>query len=201
MSGGSIPPRGTTNNNETMNRIEELIGETILQDSKPIEIAGLGTLQVAHPSVATLIEASKIISRLPVMPSIRGKEETALVFTLAHARDCAILGDVAAVLLLGKKGISRRVDNRSRTKSWKNNRLFDFFHRKVFLRTLLAQALLEECTPEQLQNIIVECLGLQQVGFFLNIITTLNEANVLRQTRNVTTVSGQSSTAPPKTSV
>ena len=183
-----------------MNRIEELIGETILQDSKPVEIAGVGTLQVAHPSVATLIEASKVISRLPIMPSIRGKEEQALVFTLAHARDCAILGDVAAVLLLGKKGINRKVDNCSRAKSWKNNRLFRLFRRKVLLRDLLAQALLEDCTPQQLQGIIIECLGMQQVAFFLHIITSLNEANVLRQTRSETTASGQSSTVLPRTS-
>ena len=174
-----------------MNRIEELIGETILQDSKPVEIKGVGTLTVAHPSVATLIEVSKTIGRLPVMPSIRGREQEALPFTLAHARDCAIIGDVVAVLLLGKKGISRKVDNCSRAKSWKNNRFFRLFRKKVLLRTVLAQALLEEYTPEQLQAIIVECLGMQQVAFFLNIITSLNDANVLRQTRSETTASGR----------
>lgn len=174
-----------------MGRIENLIGETILQDTKPVEIKGVGTLQVAHPSVATLIEASKAIGNLPVMPSLRGKEEQALVFTLAHARDCAVLGDVAAVLLLGKKGISRRAEIVSRTKSWKNNWLFRHFRRRPLLRTVLAEALLEEYTPEQLQAIIVQCLGLQQVAFFLSITTTLNDANLLRKTTSETTASGQ----------
>jgi len=118
-----------------MSRIETLIGEAILQDAQPVEIKGVGTLQVAHPSTATIIEVSKTIGNLPQLPTIRGKEEQAL--------------------------------------------------------QLLATALLEEYTPEQLEEIITTCLGLQQIGFFLNITTTLNEANLLRQTKNGTTASGQ----------
>lgn len=174
-----------------MKRIEELIGETILQDAQPLEVEGVGTLQVAHPSVATIIEASKSIGNLPVFPSIRGKEDTALTYVLAHARDCAVLGDVAAVLILGKKGISRRIKKPLSANSRKNNRFFSFFRRKVSLRKLLADVLLEDYTPEQLQNIVTSCLGMQQIGFFLNITTSLNEANLLRQTKSETTASGQ----------
>lgn len=174
-----------------MNRIETLIGEAILQDAQPLEIEGVGTLQVAHPSVATLIEASKSIGDLPVLPSIRGHEDTALAYVMAHARDCAVLGDVAAVLILGKKGINRRIKKALPAKSWKNNRLFNFFRSKVSLRKVLANVLLEDYTPKQLQNIITSCLGMQEIGFFLNITISLNEANLLRQTTSVTTASGQ----------
>lgn len=165
-------------------RIEELIGEAILQDSKPVNIEGVGTIQMANPSTATLIEVSKSVGQLPIMPALRGNEGKALIYVLAHARDCGVLGDLAAVLLLGKKGIRRKVKKPSRANSWKNNWLFNMFSRKVLLRSLLAEALLEEYTPEQLQNIITECLGLQQIAFFLNITTSLNEANLLRQTKS-----------------
>lgn len=174
-----------------MNRIETLIGEAILQDAQPLEIEGVGTLQVAHPSVATLIEASKSIGDLPVLPSIRGQEDKALTYVLAHARDCSVLGDVAAVLILGKKGINRRIKRPFSTKSWKNNRVFRLFRRKVSLRKVLADALLEDFTPKQLQTIVTSCLGMQEIGFFLNITISLNDANLLRQTKNETTASGQ----------
>jgi len=174
-----------------MSRIETLIGEAILQDAQPVEIKGVGTLQVAHPSTATIIEVSKTIGNLPQLPTIRGKEEQALQYVLAHARDCGVIGDLAAVLILGKKGIRRRIKKPLSANSWKNNCIFRFFSRKVYVRSLLATALLEEYTPEQLEEIITTCLGLQQIGFFLNITTTLNEANLLRQTKNGTTASGQ----------
>lgn len=186
-------PSHKTNNKDVkiMNRIETLIGEAILQDAQPLEIEGVGTLQVAHPSVATLIEASKSIGDLPVLPSIRGQEDTALAYVMAHARDCAVLGDVAAVLILGKKGINRRIKKALPAKSWKNNRFFNLFRRKVSLREVLANVLLEDYTPKQLQNIITSCLGMQEIGFFLNITISLNEANLLRQTTSATTASGQ----------
>lgn len=174
-----------------MKRIEELIGEAILQDTQPLEVEGVGTLQVAHPSTATLIEASKAIGKLPILPSLRGKEGKALTYALANARDCDVLGDVAAVLIIGKKCINLRIKKPLSPNSWKNNRFFRFFQRSVSLRKVIADALLEDYTPEQLQNIVTSCLGMQQIGFFLNTITSLNEANLLRQTKSETTAFGQ----------
>lgn len=173
-----------------MGRIEELIGETILQDAKTVKVKGVGTIQVASPSVATLIEASKVIGRLPDIPSLRDSEERGLAFTLAYARDCAILGEIAAVLMLGKKFINRKAEIASRAKSWKNNWPFKYFVRRPLLREVLAEALLEEYDAGQLQEIIVECLGLQKIAFFLSTITSLSDANLLRKTRSGTTASG-----------
>ena len=134
---------------------------------------------VSRPSAATIIEVSKYIATLPLAPFIEGKHEV-LTYVLAYAKDCEAIGHIAATLILGKKeyhhhkrscyqtflraiqeGETVEVDNRSR----------------------LAKELLEECTNEELLSLITSTLEMQHIAFFFRIIISLNEANILRKTK------------------
>lgn len=177
-------------------KIQALIADTILQDDTvEVNIKTIGTIRIAHPSTATLIHASKLIGKLPQMPRLSSDSE-ALYYTLAHAANCNVLGDIAALLLLGRNNFNKKVciysKPQPRTKWGKALRWFEkWTKKKVYLRTIIAKRLLEDFTPEQLHHIIGDCLGNQGIGFFLSTIISLNEANLLKQTTNSTTASGQ----------
>ena len=152
-----------------MNRIEQLIGEAILQDTKEIVVAGQ-TYHIGKPSVATVIEASKYISRLPAIPAFK-EESDRLTFVLSYAKDCELIGDIAALLLLGKK-------NMTTTKEF-----LGIPYKKIDNIARLSSYLLEDFSTEELSLIIAESIGMQRIGFFLTTITILNEANLLKRTK------------------
>lgn len=160
------------------NSVERIIGESILQDKKEVKI-GNKTFHIGKPSPATIIEVSKYIGTLPVVPTLTTDEE-ALTYVLAYARDCGCIGEIASILVLGKKNL------------FTVKKLFGVIpYRKIDNVKRLAPALLEDLSNEEFEQLIAEALGNQRIGFFLNIITTLNGANLLRKTKIETTVSGQ----------
>lgn len=158
--------------------IESIIAGSILQEPKEVKV-GDKTFLIGKPSPATLIEASKYIGTLPVVPTLKTDEE-ALTYVLAYARDCGCIGEVASILVLGKKNL------------FTVKKLFGVIpYRKIDNVKRLAPLLLEDLSNEEFEQLIAEALGGQRIGFFLNIITTLNEANILRKTKTETTASGQ----------
>ena len=84
--------------------IEQTVAETILE--QPFEVkVGEKSYQVASASTATLILVSEAISQLP---HIALDTEKVVEETLSVAKDCRILGDIAAILILGAKNITEK---------------------------------------------------------------------------------------------
>ena len=118
---------------------------------------------------------------------------------LAIAQDCAPIGEIAAILILGAKGLTEV----SKEKLEVEERcLFGLFRRKkavevertVDRKAELARELLEEHTPSELFTIITKLLATMELSDFFATTTFLIEINLLRQTKvveNPTTASGQ----------
>ena len=166
------------------NTIEKIVSEAILEDSIRIEVNG-ALYQVANPSVATLIEISKYISQLPEIKIDENEDITKEVLSLAC--DYEFLGDIAAILILGKKNLSTH-------KKVKVKRLFGLLSFKKTIefdnQKELAKEILLNLNAADLQSIISKILGTLRLDFFFSISTFLKEVNLTRATRKMT-VSGQ----------
>ncbi len=141
-------------------------------------MAGKKEYKVAPPTTATLIEVSKYISQIPNI----NIDETGDVLpeVLATAFDCECFGDVAAILILGKKNLVTE-----------KKHLFGLIKTEKNNQKILAAELLEILSPKELSELIVELFKTLQVDFFFGISTFLKEINLLRQTKGKTIVSGQ----------
>ena len=172
--------------------IEDKVAKTILQQPEEIKV-GDKTYKVAPPSVATLILISGAVSRLP---HIHLNEEKIMEETLCIAKNCQLLGDIAAILILGAKHINDIVTIRQIERKQHLWGLFHTNHITVSTETKkeqLSRELLEETTPRELHNIIVQMLLKMQVADFFALTTFLTEINLMRPTKVVTdpTASGQ----------
>jgi hypothetical protein len=160
--------------------IEQQVSDAVLQEPYKVSLGGK-EYTVARPTVATLIEVSKLISGMQV--PFPKEEDGRLAYTLAFAKDCECLGDIAATLILGKKGIVTKEKK-------ERKRFFGLFREteevEVDHRSILSRELLENASGEELLGLIKETLDMQHIAFFFSIITSLNEANVLRKTRKAT---------------
>lgn len=154
--------------------IEQQVGKAVLQQGDAIFVGGK-RYTVAPPSTATLILVSEAISTLPRVSLDNGK---ILEESLSIARECRVLGDIIAVLILGAKKAS---------KHGIINRLF------LRRRDRLAKKLLEELSPAELHALTATLLKSMQVGDFFGLTTFLLEINLLRPTKVVseTTAFGQ----------
>ena len=85
---------------KTDKKIEEKVAETILQNSEKIKI-GKKTYEVRPASVATLIQISKLITKLPDVKLDMENNEDIFVGSLMIANKCEIIGQIAATLILG----------------------------------------------------------------------------------------------------
>lgn len=172
-----------------MDNIEKKVAETVLQQTTPIKV-GNKTYQTAPPSTATLILVSEAVSRLPQVKFDLKKEESIVQPCLAIAKDCSAIGEIAAILILGAKGLTGVVKERIETQE---PRFFGLFKRKRVVeveRTIdrkaeLAKELLEDHTPLELFNLVTKQLGTMQLGDFFATTTFLIEINLLRQTKVV----------------
>lgn len=167
--------------------IEQKVGEAVLQKPKEVVISDR-TFSVAPPRVSTLILVSEAISLLPQVQLDRSKIIEEVLFV---AKDCRILGDIAAILILGSKGLSETVTRRKK-------RFFGLFGTKTVTETIdrkaeLARWLLDELDNTALNKLIFELLKDFQLGDFFGTITFLIEINLLRPTKVIdeTTASGQ----------
>lgn len=174
--------------------IEQKAASTILQKPETITV-GAATYSIAPPSTATLILVSEAITRLP---HIRLDEKNVMEQSLAIAKDCRVLGEIAAILILGAKDIDCPPKRRS---NGKKRRLWGLLPPRPVApsgqsrKMQLSRELLENLSPSQLHDIIARTLMKMEVGDFFGLTTFLTGINLLRPTKVVTeaTASGQSS--------
>jgi hypothetical protein len=148
--------------------IETKTAEAILQSgSETFTVAGQD-YEVSKPTVATVIMCSELISQ---MPEVRDVQAEYIVHeTLRVAKDTKIIGRIAAVLILGAKRVLE--------------------HRKVTVESVeidetdyIAQNILLEYSPTELEQLITGRLYKLEIGSFFGITTSLADANVLKPTR------------------
>ena len=126
--------------------IENRVAQTILQQPEEITI-GNKIYKVAPPSVATIILASEIVSRLP---QVHLNEDMVVEETLSIAKDCRELGDLMAVFILGAKRIN---DTIKRQETQKKRRLWGLFYttetvtKTETAKEALSRELMEDVTP------------------------------------------------------
>lgn len=168
--------------------IEELVASAILE--KPIgelELDGK-VYPIAAPCISTLILVSEIVSTLPVVDDC--PKDEILTSVLHHAKDYGKLGDIVAVLILGRKGLT---EEREITETVSAPFLFGLLKRKkkvtrtvtVDRKAELAQIILDNVTPSKLQELIVNRLTTLEIGDFFAITTSLSEANLLKPSKEV----------------
>jgi hypothetical protein len=158
--------------------IVQLTADAILQN--PIKVTVCGReYSVAPPSTATLIEASKYIAEIPQVNI--DESDNILSSVLSVAADCSYVGDIVAILMLGKKHL---VDEKKY--------LFGMIKRRVDNVSKLSRVLLENLTPEELNGLVAQILKTLRVDFFFGTLTFLQGINQIR-TKSRTTASGQPS--------
>lgn len=181
--------------------IETKVARTILQEPEKITV-GDTVYQVAPPSTATLILLSETAAR---MPQDKLDPERIVDETLSIAKHCRPIGEFAAILILGAKGLTEtRKAVKTVEKTVYEPCLFGLLKRpRVIAETVeeedvidrkaeLAKTLLEELPPRELHNLTARLLQRMQIADFFGLTTFLIEINLLRQTREVgTTASGQ----------
>jgi hypothetical protein len=160
-----------------MDTLEQKTANAILQQPVEVQI-GQKIYQVAPPSTATLILASAAVSTLP---KVSLDSENIASESLRIAKDCEVLGEIIAILILGAKGLTetRRSFGGLKTTS---------IDRKV----TLSKEILTELTPKQLSDMLGKLLAGMELAFFFATTNSLIEINLLRKTREAaTTASGQ----------
>lgn len=165
--------------------IEQQVAETILQKTIEVHVGDM-VYEAAPASTATLILVSGLVSQLPI---VQLSEDNVMIETLSIAQDCRVLGDILAVLILGAKGLKE-------TREVIEPKLFGLWSKKktvvIDKQAELADILLKELSPRNLNSLLVELLTSMEIADFFGLITSLLEVNLLRQTREVgTTVSGR----------
>lgn len=164
--------------------IESRVAAAILE--KPmaeIEIEG-EVYKIAPPSIGTLILVSEIVASLPIVKKV--EPEKIVYSVLYNARFFRPLGDMAAVLILGAKGLKER-----RKRKIEKRYLFGLIRIKktiteeVSKREMLAKQILENVRPSVLFNLVIRRLEDMEISSFFGITTSLSEANLLKPTKEV----------------
>jgi len=164
--------------------VEKRVADTILQ--KPINVkVGDKTYTANQPSVATLIMASKEIAKLPPQDM---DSENIVYESLNIAKDCHVIGDVLAILILGAKQIKlQQKQSNSLLK-----RFYSLFKDQEITKEQLAEDILTDVQPQDLIIMLNRLLDSMQIAFFFGITTSLNDINLLKATKKKTTQYGQS---------
>lgn len=161
---------------------EERVAQTILQQPTIIQV-GSKEYAVAPPSTATLILVSATASTLP---SVVLDEKKLVETTLHIAKDCAAIGDILAILILGAKHVNDIVTH---TEERRVTYLRGLFSRKTLVevsetkREQLSRELLEELSPRELHTILAKLLATLEIGDFFGLTTFLLEVNTIRPTK------------------
>lgn len=155
--------------------IEELTHETLLQASETVRL-GRHTYKIAPPSIATMVVASALISRLPRM-EISERKEDVVIEVLRHAKDSRLLGLVMATMVMGVKRQGLPVSSLIRG----------------FRTRRCARLLLENLSPNDMLKLAYKLFGRMEVQGFFGLIAFLNEVNMTKATKATTTASGQPS--------
>lgn len=155
--------------------IETKTAETILQTPNVFEICGR-RFDVAPPTMATLIQVSKLMSQLPIKLE---KTDNYIYGSLMIAKDCEIIGLTVATLILGVKKHSNIPAQKNRALNWlKIGKQKDRYQE-------LSDLILENYSPSQLDKLVVDLLTRMELKDFFELFTSLQEINLLRKTREV----------------
>lgn len=165
--------------------IEQRVGEAVLQTPREIKVANR-TFIVAPPSVATLLLVSEGISLLPQVSLDKDRIVEEVLFV---AKDCRVLGDIVATLILGSKHLTEAV-------SVEKKRFFGLFKntstKTIDRKAELSEWLLRELAPAELHKLFIDLIKDFQLGDFFGLTTFLIGINLLRPTKVVeTTAFGQ----------
>ena len=112
-------------------------------------------------------------------------------------KDCAGIGEIAAILILGAKHIEDTEEieqSENMTHLWGLFKTTKTIKKKRKVKDRISKEILEDITPRELHNLIAQILKMMQVGDFFGLTTFLTEVNLLHQTRKVeteATASGQ----------
>lgn len=169
-----------------MEIVEQKTAETILQ--KPLEVqAGGKTYQVARPTFGTLIEISQYVRKLPNTSEVKKDDLVPYILSIA-GENGKIVAKIAALLIIGSKNIMYHKKKRLKSKflcfKWYENV-------PVCNVDELADELMQNASSKEMNNIINQTLGYQEIGFFLSTIISLSAANVLEPTKTEVTASGE----------
>lgn len=164
--------------------IENKVASAILE--KPvacIELEGR-MYDIAPPSIATLILVSEIVSELPEVEPV--SKDKVVFWVLQNAKNYRALGDFAAVLILGAKGLTETITKKAVKKRWFGLGKAEIEEKiTVDRKAELSRIILENVRPSVLFNIIVKRLNDLEIGDFFGITTSLAEVNLLRPTKEV----------------
>ena len=110
--------------------------------------------------------------------------------SLYAARECRILGDIVAIMLLGARHITevqKVVRTQEKRLFWGLLRYKRTREEEVTVdrKAELAKTLLEELTPRDLHNLTAQLLQRMQLADFFGLTTFLIEINLTRPTREV----------------
>lgn len=156
--------------------IETKVADTILERETEITLGG-HTYKVAPPVAATIIEVSELISR---MPAIKPNQDEIVTETLAFAKDCRVLGDIVAKLILGH-------GSHIKTVRTEKKQLFGLITRvtetTIDQNTELAKYLLETTSPKKLNEAVIDLLKRLEISDFFGLTTSLIEINLTQRTR------------------
>ena len=170
-----------------MMTIEQKVARAILEEPVgELEIEGK-VYPIAPPSTGTLILVSEIISTLPVVEKVTGEKVASSV--LHFAKDYKALGDIVAVLILGRKHLVEEVEEKVIEKP----RFFGLLgarrerivRKTINRRAELANAILDNVRPSVLMDVVIRRLKDMEIGDFFAITTSLSEANILAPTKEV----------------
>ena len=87
--------------------VETLIADTI--NNNPIKIKFRGKdMEIPRPTLGTLVEVSKHIAKLPEF-DVKTETAVAVQQTLSIAKDCGKIAEILAIMILGKKNMTKEL--------------------------------------------------------------------------------------------
>lgn len=174
-----------------MENLEQAVSDAILQkSSETITIDGV-TYPITPATVATVIMVSELAAQLP---TINKGTDNVLQEVLSAAKDCKVLGRIAATLILGakrvKEGRQKELKETDHVRQWSWRKMRHVTHEVEKVRYVaeidyLAEKILDEVTNDTLTKLLGARLSLMQIGSFFELTTFLGGANLLRRTREV----------------
>lgn len=148
--------------NETL---ESKVANVLLQKETEIQI-GKKTYKAAPPTLATLIAVSELISKLP---HYHLDGENVVTESLHIAKDCKVIGDIIAVLILGAKPPTPRTF------------LLRWLRREKQDQQRLATEILHELSPTQLHSTMAALLNSLNIADFFALTTFLLDINLTKK--------------------
>lgn len=156
--------------------IEQKVSEAVLQKKRNVSIGG-ATYEVAPPSIATLIMVSELVTR---MPDYEPDREYILRDALVVAKDCKVLGDIVAVLVLGADGL---IQERKETKTY----LFGAIKREKTVlfdaKACISNTILHQMSPKKVNEMVIDLLETMEIADFFQLTASLREVNLIRRTK------------------